>query len=416
MQSHLSGFYKKSLEERYQCLQELGWTQESLPQLPIERAEAMVENVLGVFGMSLGLATNFTINGHAYVIPMVVEEPSVVAAASNAAKILGNIYSHTPEKLMIGQVILSQVKDASALIQYVETHQDELVQKANKYAPSMVKRGGGARHFDTKVLEDADETFMSVYLAFDPCDAMGANTINTVLEGIAPQLAAIAQGQVLMAILSNYQEVALTEAQVQVPILSLHDNPQTAKQIAEDIARASRYAQLDPYRATTHNKGVMNGMDAVILATGNDWRAVESGVHAYVGRQGHYGAMTRWWVEEETLCGSLSLPIQVATVGGSIGTHPACQWVLEILQNPSAKELAQIIGAVGLAQNFAALKALVSDGIQKGHMRMHYRNLATQVGAKPEEVTEMVRILQTLPSVNSTIAEATLQQLRHSAE
>ena len=414
MQSRLSGFYKRSIADRYRLLEELGWTDQILPSLEQERAQEMIENVLGVYGLPLGIATNFTINGHDYLIPMVVEEPSVVAAASNAAKILGNIHSHTEDKLMIGQMIFTDVQDPQALISYVTDQQAHLIEQANQLSPSMVKRGGGARSFEVKAfpsLEQAD--FVTVYLAFDPCQAMGANTINTVLEGLAPQLAQIGQGRTLMAILSNYQEVALTTAKVQVAIDQLHSDPQVAHQLASDIALASQYAQLDPYRATTHNKGVMNGIDAVLLATGNDWRAVEAGAHAYMSRQGSYQAMTQWTIQGNYLQGQLTLPIQVATVGGSISVLPASQWSLDLLQQPSAKELSQIMGAVGLAQNFSALKALVSDGIQKGHMRMQYRNLAIQVGAQSHEVADMVNILIAQPSVNSQVARQCLDQLRY---
>lgn len=413
MQSQLSGFYKHTISERYQILKTMGWTDRTLPLLPLERAQEMIENVLGVYGIPMGIATNFMINDRPYLIPMVVEEPSVIAAASNAAKILGNIDSCTLEKSLVGQMIFTDLQAPQDLVSYIEIHEPDLIDQANQLSPSMVKRGGGARHFDVEVFQSEDqESLVTVYLTFDPCQAMGANSINTVLEGLAPRLADVGNGRCLMAILSNYQEEALTQTSVKVAIHQLDDDLERAHQIARDIALASQYAQLDPYRATTHNKGVMNGIDAVLLATGNDWRAVEAGAHAYVTRQGHYQAMTQWQVEGSYLLGQLCLPIQVATVGGAISVHPASRWSLDLLQHPSAKELSQIIGAVGLAQNFAALKALVSDGIQKGHMRMQYRNLAIQEGAQPHEVSDMVQLLQARDMVNSEIARECLTYLR----
>ena len=415
------GFYKKTTAQRRAIIDEFRPDLHIMPKaLPENVADNMIENYLMNYEIPLGVAVNFTINDKPYVVPMTVEEPSVIAAANNAGKILGNINTTYGQREITGQIILSGVKNPETVLQKLETHKSTLLQQAKDASPNMVKRGGGpiALTFEHKMSQI--EQYIVIYLTFNPCDAMGANAINTCLEALAPSIEAITGEIALMKILSNYSEVAVSKAITSVPTQKLHPNIEEAQQIAESIALASDYASIDVYRATTHNKGIMNGIDALCLATGNDWRAVEASVHAYASRTGNYQPLTKWTYDKETeyLIGEIELPIPVAVVGGTISVHPAAQWSLELLNNPSASELAQIMAAVGLAQNFAAVKALVTEGIQKGHMGLQARSLAMQVGANENEVILLTEKLQEAPQMSSTIAQELLQEIRdnHSEE
>lgn len=410
--SKWSGFYKLSRAERLARLNQQTGLTGQVPDLPIEVAEQMVENVIACYSLPLGLAVNFVINDHEYIIPMAVEEPSVIAAASHGAKILGNIRVSQEEKTLVGQIIIENLPNIPQAMAKLMDQREELLTIARSYSQSMVNRGGGPREIRFEQKQNVMAQYLCCYLSFDPCDAMGANAINTVLEGLCQPIEEISSGKVLMAILSNYNETSLTRAQVSLPFKRLGKSEAEGEHIAKQIQKASDYAKIDPYRATTHNKGIMNGIDGVVLATGNDLRATSASAHAYAARLGHYQPLSTWEIRERYLYGELEIPLPLATVGGSLASHPTAQWVLDVLGRPSAKELAMIATAVGLAQNFSALKALVTDGIQKGHMTMQARNLLMQVGAKPEEVSQVVKALVQEPRMNSQIALEVLKRFR----
>lgn len=430
MNQIFDGFYKKTAAERLEILHSLGWSKIRLNQedntgidevltlgnvqLPDVIANQMIENYLFNYQLPLGVAVNFIINDLPYSVPMVIEEPSVIAAASNGAKKLGNIQSVMEKRHVIGQVVLAQVENPGEVEQIIVNHENELLDVARAASQNMVKRGGGPRKLWTKVFTTKETNFVTVYLSFDPCEAMGANALNTVLEAITPVIERITDQVGLMSILSNYATEAVVKARCEVPIISLHADVIEAETIARQITLASDYAKIDPFRATTHNKGIMNGIDAVLIATGNDWRAVEAGVHAYASRTGQYQSLTNWFINQETneLVGEIELPLQLATVGGTISVHPTAQWALDLMHQPTANELAEVVAAVGLAQNFAAIRALVTDGIQKGHMALQARSLALQVGAELSEIDEVVQELRKIGTMNSTNAKGILDKLR----
>ncbi|XJS09951.1 hydroxymethylglutaryl-CoA reductase, degradative [Aerococcaceae bacterium WGS1372] len=413
---YFSGFYKHSISHRIELLER--WLDIDLKNTNLDLDESianqMVENYVYNYALPQGVAVNISVNDIDYVVPMAIEEPSVIAAASYGGKLLGNIQAETLERLLVGQVIMVYKEEIQDVENIIAENKQFILEQASKASQSMVNRGGGPRDIWVEEKIHSNQKFISVYLSLDPCDAMGANVINTVLEAISPLLENLINAQVLMAILSNYQPTAATTATVSLPISVLSDNQQQAEQIAQKIQWASDYAQIDPYRAATHNKGIMNGIDAIVVATGNDWRAIEAGAHAYAARDGKYSGLSTWTYDQENkrLEGRIGIPLQVATVGGTLSNHPTAKANLNLLQINSSKELANVIASVGLIQNFAALRALVSEGIQKGHMRMQARSLALQVGASIEEIPELVRNLHELGQMNRDTAKQLLDQLR----
>ncbi|MGX7349881.1 hydroxymethylglutaryl-CoA reductase, degradative [Dolosicoccus paucivorans] len=410
-----SGFYKKTLQERHDILKELGAVEIFPKPLTDEVANQMVENYITPYTLPLGVGVNFIINNKEYVVPMVTEEPSVIAAASNGAKRLGNIQAKVLTREIIGQIVLTQVNDPQTLAQKLAEDKEKYLMIAQTYCQSMVKRGGGPRDLWVETHIGELDHYVTVYLSMDTKDAMGANAINTVLEGLGDHLQETFHVDPLLCILSNAGDRNLVKAWVEVPFSQLHPNLERAERMALRIAKASEYASIDPLRAVTHNKGVMNGVDAVVVATGNDWRAVEASVHHYISRKGHYQSLTQWTIDQEQkiLYGQIELPLPIATVGGTLSVHPTAQWALELLNNPNAKELMEIVASVGLAQNFAALRALVTHGIQKGHMALQARSLAMQVGATVEEVPQVVRALRKQPQMNREVARNILLKLRN---
>ena len=410
--SKFKGFYKLDRQQRLQKIKDHCRVDDKIPALDIQVADQMVENVVGLYQLPLGMGVNFRINDKVYAIPMVVEEPSVIAAASNGAKILGNILSHTREKVVVGQIIVEDVPNIREALERLMKNQDHLLKIAKDFSMTMVKRGGGPRNIRFEQKQNVISQYICCYLSFDPCNAMGANAINTVLEALANPIEDLTAGTVLMSILSNYSETSLTKATVSIPMEELGSDLYEGQEIAQKIQKASDYAKIDPYRAVTHNKGVMNGIDSVLMATGNDLRAISASVYAYASRLGHFQPLSTWEIQGKHLYGELIIPLPVATVGGAISVHPTSQWVLDVLGRPSAKQLAEIAAAVGLVQNFAALKALVTDGIQKGHMSMHARNLAMQVGALPEEVDQVVERLKKQQRMSSDTASEILNDIR----
>lgn len=405
--SRLSGFHKLSLEER---LAQIGrmfrLTPEELAQLRgdaslhPELANKMVENVIGVFHLPLGLGLNMMVNGKEYVVPMAVEEPSVVAAVSFASKIVreaGGFTGEADSPMMIGQVQVTRYGDPFVATDKLMRAKDDILALANSFHPAMVRRGGGAKDVEVRILPAPEgprgEPLLIVHIVIDTQEAMGANLINTVAEGVAPLLEQITGGRVYLRILSNLADRRLARATCRIPVQSLADFGMPGEEIAEGIAQASRFAQADPYRAATHNKGVMNGIDSVAIATGQDYRAIEAGAHAFACREGQYRPLSRWDLEEGHLVGRIELPMALGTVGGPIKVHPGVQMALKLMRISSARELAMVFAAVGLAQNLAALRALGSVGIQQGHMALHARCVAVTAGARGDWVEKIANQL-----------------------
>jgi len=355
---------------------------------------------VGTFGLPLGLGLNLLVNGKDYLVPMVVEEPSVVAAVSFAAKIVrgsGGFFAEADPSLMVGQIQLSRYGDPTEAVARIEAHKKEILELANTFHPQMQRRGGGAKDVEVRLLPAPEgpkgEPLLVVHLILDTQEAMGANLINTEAEGVAPLLESITGGRVYLRILSNLADKRLARASCRIPFSQLADFDMPGEEIAEGIAQASRFASADPYRAATHNKGIMNGVDAVAIATGQDWRAIEAGAHAYASRSGHYRPLSTWTLEEGHLVGRVELPLALGTVGGPIKLHPQVQLCLRMMRVSSAKELSGVIASVGLAQNLAALRALGSVGIQKGHMALHARCVAAAAGAKGDWVDKIAKLL-----------------------
>ncbi|NLS80164.1 MAG: hydroxymethylglutaryl-CoA reductase, degradative [Chloroflexi bacterium] len=400
--SRISGFFKMPREQRVEAVQAFAGLSEAeaalLRQglaLPVEQADRMIENVVGVYGLPLGIATNFQINGRDYLVPMAIEEPSVVAGASFAARLVregGGFQAHSDAPLMIGQLQILDVADPWAARFALLAAKERLIALANQQDPLMIRLGGGARDVEVRVIEESPVgPMLALHLLYDARDAMGANTVNTALEAIAPLAAEISGGRVRLRILSNLADRRLARAQAVVPVSALAQEGYSGEDVAQGIVEAYAFAASDPYRAATHNKGIMNGIDAVVLATGNDWRAIEAGAHAYAARGGRYTSLSKWGRDAQgNLVGTLELPMAVGTVGGATKVHPLAQVALKVLGVQSARELAEVVAVVGLAQNLAAIRALAAEGIQRGHMALHARQLAIAAGAPPERVDAVV--------------------------
>lgn len=393
--SRIEGFYKLPLEERLKIVAEwAGLTREEVDtlvkfgSLPREIGERMIENVVGSMAYPFAVAVNFLINGKDYLVPMVIEETSVVAAASNAARMLRHgrgIYAEAGPQEMIGQVHLVKVNAPYAKVSRLLEQKREILDYATQQDPVLVTLGGGPRDLEIRVVETNGGPVIVVHLIVDVRDAMGANTVNTMVEAIAPLLEKITGGEARLRIISNYATRRLVKAWARTPAENVG-----GMDIAKRIEEASILAEADPYRAVTHNKGIMNGIIAVSLATAQDHRAIEAGAHAYACRTGIYRPLTTWEVDEEGfLNGYLELPLQIGIVGGATRVHPVAKIALKILGVTSAKELAEVMGAVGLAQNLAAVRALVTEGIQRGHMRLHAKNLAIMAGASGDLVDKV---------------------------
>lgn len=405
-------FYQMSPAERLDFLDLKSETRQILEETVLDAALAdnLIENQISEFELPMGLAQNFVINGKKFLVPMVTEEPSVIAAASNGAKIAGNFQAVLSERLMRGQIVFYDVDQADHLMQTIEENQAGIFRAAKEAYPSIIKRGGGLRQVSSRAFEA--EGFVSVDFKVDVKDAMGANIVNAILEGVANLFRTwFPEQKILFSILSNYATESLVKVSCEIPVerLSKGNNGQ---EVAEKIQAASRFSKIDPYRAATHNKGIMNGINAVVLATGNDTRAVASGIHAYASKEGSYQGLAEWYVKDGLLFGSLELPLPVATVGGAVKVLSKAQAALELLEITEAKELAQVMAAVGLAQNLAALRALVSEGIQQGHMSLQVRALAMTVGAKDEEITILSEKLRQEKVMNQERAEKLLREIR----
>ena len=425
--SRLSGFFKLGIEERAALLrQEAGLSADDAAAfteggLAVEQADHMAENVVGLYALPLGVATNFVINGHDVLVPMAIEEPSVIAGASLAARLVrdgGGFVASADAPLMIGQIQVLDLSDLQAARSRLLEARERLLALANEQDPVMVKLGGGARDVEVRVIDSSPAgSMLAVHLIYDARDAMGANAVNTALEAIAPTVAEISGGRTLLRILTNLADRRLARASCRVPAASLTVGSFEGKQVAQGIVEAWALAATDPYRAATHNKGIMNGIDAVVLATGNDWRAIEAGAHAYAARSGSYRSLSTWGLDSAgDLIGSLELPMAVGIVGGATRVHPTARAALKLIGVKTAAELAAVIAAVGLAQNLAALRALVSEGIQKGHMKLHARQVAMAAGAEGEEIDPVVQRMLAAGAVRVDRAEEILKQLRTKRE
>lgn len=402
------GFSKLSRDERFKRLLALGAvTPEDITFLKnggikdLNLADKLIENVIGYFQLPLGVATNFNINGQDYVIPMAVEETSIIAALSKSAKWIrqsGEIKTWVDGDCILGQIQLAKVRDFHKFAQIFAENRQYLIEKANEdVAANMVKRGGGVIDLQLRQLQRDDGHDMAViHLTMNSCDAMGANIINQVLEYLKSPIEALTGEEVTMCILSNLNDQKLTTAQVTIneidPVLG------------QKLQEASLFAEMDSYRAATHNKGVMNGIDPVLIATGNDWRAVEAGVHAYAARNGRYQAITRWRYQDGVLTGQLTAPIIVGTIGGVTALHPTAKMCLRMMNISSANELSQVIAAVGLVQNLGAITALCTEGIIQGHMKLHIDNLLLAAGANENEMPELKERLQNWLNLHKRIS------------
>lgn len=392
------GFSKLSREERFKRLLALGaMTQEEVNFLKsggikdLNLADKLIENVIGYFQLPLGVATHFNVNGQNYIIPMAVEETSIIAALSKSAKWIrqhGEIKTWVQGECILGQIQLAKVKHFDKFSEIFHQNRTYLINKANQdIAKNMVKRGGGVNDLQLRQLKREDGQDMAViHLTMNSCDAMGANIINQVLEYLKSPIEQLTGEEVTMCILSNLNDQKLTTAEVTIHTID--------PLLGQKLQEASLFAEMDPYRATTHNKGVMNGIDPVLIATGNDWRSVEAGIHAYAARSGTYQAITRWRYHDKVLTGQITAPIIVGTIGGVTSLHPTAKMCLRMMNVSSANELSQVIAAVGLVQNLGALKALCTEGIIQGHMKLHIDNLLLAAGANENEMPVLKEHLQ----------------------
>lgn len=359
-----------------------------------EQADHMIENAVGVYGLPLGVARNFLINGREVLVPMAIEEPSVVAAVSFMAKLAaagGGFITEATAPEMIGQLQLLDLPNLAAARNALQSHREELLAMAGSVDPVLSRFGGGPRDIEIREIKDSPiGPFLVLHLIYDVRDAMGANAINTALEQLAPRVAEISGGRPHLRILSNLADRRLARARCTIPLNTLGFDQYKPETVRNGIIEAWAFAAADPYRAATHNKGIMNGVDAVVLATGNDWRAVEAGAHAYAARDGRYTSLSTWSKDEAgNLIGSLEMPMAVGIIGGATRSHPVAKTALKLMNPSSASELAQVIVAVGLAQNLGALRALATEGIQRGHMSLHARQIALAAGATGDEVDKL---------------------------
>ena len=408
MRSDISGFYKKSIKERVEELKKQTNVDDfkALSKVKKEKLDQMIENVIGGFVLPFGVATNFKVNGKDYLIPMVTEEPSVVAASSKAAKLArknGGFKAEADEPIMIGQIQLVNLKDLGIAANVVEKEKENLIELANKQDPVLIKFGGGVKKLKTKKIKD----MLVVEIYVDVRDAMGANAVNTMCEVLGAKLEKLTNGEVRLRIISNLA----TERKARARAVWKKEDLGGEKNV-DKILDAYELARNDIYRATTHNKGIMNGIDAVALATGNDYRALEAGAHAYASLNG-YHPLTKYRKDQNgNLIGEIELPLAVGTVGGATKSHPTAMLAMKILNVDSAQELSKVIASVGLAQNFAALNALAKEGIQKGHMKLHSKNIASQAGAKEDEVEEVSKKMIESGEISENKAKEILEEIR----
>lgn len=416
-------FRHLSREEKLEQLVQKGWLSNenkavllNNPLIPEEIANSLIENVIGQGSLPVGLLPEIIIDQKAYVVPMMVEEPSVVAAASYGAKLVnqtGGFKVVSSERLMIGQIVFDGVNDTQALAQKINQLEPQIKQIADEVYPSIIERDGGYRRIEIDTF--SAEGLLSLKVFVDTKDAMGANMLNTILEGITAYLKnELDNIDILMSILSNHATASVVKVQGEIEVSALSKGGRNGQAVAKRMERASVLAQVDIHRAATHNKGVMNGIHAVVLATGNDTRGVEATAHAYASKDGQYRGLATWHYDEQrqTLVGTIEVPMTLATVGGGTKVLPIAKTALDLMKVDSAEQLGHVVAAVGLAQNFAACRALVSEGIQKGHMSLQYKSLAIVVGAEGKEIAQVADMLKDEPRANTATAQQLLDQLR----
>ncbi len=420
--SRLPGFFKRPLAERVALVSEwagldaaeqavlLGATGLSAPQ-----ADHMIENVVGVHALPLGIALNFVINGREVLVPMAIEEPSVVAGASFMAKLAragGGFIAQADPPEMIGQIQLLDLPDLPSARLTLLEHKERLLAEAAEIDPVLKRLGGGPRDLEVRLVSESPiGPFLVLHLIYDVRDAMGANAVNTACERVAPLVESLTGGRAHLRILSNLADRRLARARCTIPLSELSFDEYSGVAVRDGILAAWAFAAADPYRAATHNKGIMNGVDAVVIATGNDWRAVEAGAHAYAARSGRYSTLSTWGRDAAgNLVGTLEMPLAVGIVGGATRVHPTARAALRLMGVQTAGELAEIIASVGLAQNLAALRALATEGIQRGHMALHARQVAIAAGAVGEQIERIARQMVAENAVRLDRAQEILQQ------
>ena len=423
--SEISGFYKQSPADRLKVVTEFGGLEDAEAAalatpgaLPLDLANRMIENVVGTMPLPLGVAVNFQINGKDYLVPMAIEEPSVVAAASNAAKMArakGGFAASTTAPVMIGQVQIVDVPDPNGAKMTVLHHRQKILDLCNEKDPVLVKFGGGAQDVEARVIHSARGPMLIVHLLVDCRDAMGANAVNTMAEAVAPYLEEITRGRVYLRIISNLAVKRLARARAVFAKDAIGTEAIPGDRVVDGILEAYAFAEADPFRCATHNKGIMNGIDAVVIATGNDFRAIEAGAHAYAAWAygPGYHSLTKWEKNADgDLVGTIEVPMAVGLVGGATAVHPTAKANVKLLGVKTAQELAEVIASVGLAQNFAALRALATEGIQRGHMGLHARNIAATVGATGDEIDRVAEVLVKEKKVRMDRAKEVLDEIR----
>jgi hydroxymethylglutaryl-CoA reductase len=420
--SRLPGFYNLSLQERRKILLEIGLlSEEEISALSGEtglgsqQADHMIENVIGTYALPLGIGLNFVVNGREVLVPMVIEEPSVVAGASFMAKLAragGGFTAHTTPPEMIGQMQVLDVADLPSARLAILESATGLLAEAAEVDPILKKLGGGPRDLQVRIIDQSPiGPFLVVHLIYDVRDAMGANAVNTACEKLAPRIEAICGGRVHLRILSNLADQRLARARCTIPLSELAFGEYRAEEVRDGIMAAWAFAAVDPYRAATHNKGIMNGVDAVVIATGNDWRAIEAGAHAFAARSGRYTSLSTWGRDASgSLAGTLEMPMAVGIIGGATKVHPAARAALKLMGVTTANQLAEIIVSVGLAQNLAALRALATEGIQRGHMSLHARQVAIAAGAQGEQINRLAEQLVEEKTVRIDRAEEIIKE------
>jgi hydroxymethylglutaryl-CoA reductase len=422
--SRLSGFYQRSLPDRVAVVAQWAGLDAAeqaillgMTGLSPTQADQMIENVIGIYSLPLGLVTNFLINDTDYLIPMVVEEPSVVAGCSLAAKLVrdgGGFTASSDDPIMIGQIQVVDVDNVYAAAGRIWEVRDKLLAAANDPKFDIIRFGGGARGIELRPFPDSPVgPMLIIHLLYDVRDAMGANTVNTACEMLAPMIEQATGGRVNLRILSNLADRRKVRASCTIPVDALTTETTPGAQVVRGIVEAAAFAEIDPYRAATHNKGVLNGMDAVCIATGNDWRALEAGAHAYAARSGQYRSLTHWTADENgNLHGEIEVPMAVGTVGGATRVHPTAKVVMKILGVRNAQELSEVVACVGLAQNLAAIRALATEGIQRGHMSLHAKQMATAAGATGDMLPRVVEAMIAEGNIQLDRAKEIIDNLR----
>lgn len=416
--SKVSKFHQKTIQERQNWIENfIGQNAEEKDlykqygSCGPELAAQLVENTIGVMEVPLGVAVNFLVNGKDRVVPMAVEESSVIAAASNGAKLarpLGGFHMRLTGSYMFSQIQLTGLSDPESARIKLLTNKEEIIELANLQDPTLVELGGGAYDLEARIVGEKEEKMVVIHLHVNTLDAMGANAANTMAEKVAPTIESMTGGEVYLRIISNLADRRLIRGYCEIDKDDIG-----GKEVVDKIINAYRFAKLDPYRAATHNKGIMNGVTSVVLATGNDTRAIEAGAHAYAAKDGHYTCLTHWEKNENgNLTGSIEMPLAIGTIGGATSLHPKAKANLNIMQVKTVEELSEIIGAVGIAQNLTALKALATEGVQKGHMKLHAKNIALMAGASREEIDQVAQRMITQNTVRVDEAKKILVQYR----